>query len=85
MTTQLENIKKKANFLFAKLYPYLINVSADGRRDTWKTIMVSLFSPVLLMCKFEKSKTEVEKVNTLMLMTSNGHLMIPKNASPDGI
>ena len=55
-TTQLENIKKKANFLFVKLYPYLINPSADGRRDMWKTMIVPLFNPVLLMCKFEKSK-----------------------------
>ena len=49
MTTQLENIKKKANFLFVKLYPYIINASADGRRDMWKTMVVPLFNPVLLM------------------------------------
>ena len=83
MTTQLENIKKKANFLFVKLYPYLINASADGRRDMWKTMVVPLFNPVLLMCKFEKSKTEAEKVNTLMLMTFKRYLMIPKNTSSE--
>ena len=83
MTTQLESIKKKANFLFVKLYPYLINASADGRRDMWKTMVVPLFNPVLLMCKFEKSKTEAEKVNTLMLMTFKRYLMIPKNTSSE--
>ena len=35
MSTQLENIKKKANFVFVKLYPYLVNASADGRRDRY--------------------------------------------------
>ena len=45
-------------------------------------MVVPLFNPVLLMCKFEKSKTEAEKVNTLMLRTfKRYHLMIPKNAS----
>ena len=83
MTTQLENIKKKANFLFVKLYPYLINASADGRRDMWKTMVVPLFNLVLLMCKFKKSKTEAEKVNTQMLMTFKRYLMIPKNTSSE--
>ena len=48
MSTQLENIKKKANFLFVKLYPYLINASADGRRDMWKTMVVPLFNQYYL-------------------------------------
>ena len=72
MTTQLENIKKKANFLFVKPYPYLMNALADGRRDMWKTMVVPLFNSVQLMCKFKKSKAEAEKVNTLMLMTCRG-------------
>ena len=38
MTTQLENIKKKANFPFVKLYPHLINASADGREEICRTI-----------------------------------------------
>ena len=34
MKTQLESIKKKkANFLYVKLYPYLVSATADGRRD----------------------------------------------------
>ena len=54
MTTQLKDIKEKANFLFIKLYTYLINAFVDRRRDMRKMI-IPLFNPILLMCKLEKS------------------------------
>lgn len=78
MSTQLESIRKKSDFLFVKLYPYLANATADGRRDMWRTMVVPLFNPILLMSKLEKSKTAVEKGNTLLLMTFKRFLMIPK-------
>ena len=81
INAQIESIKRKANFLFVKLYPYLVNASAEGRRDMWKTMVIPLFNPALLICGFEKSKTEVEKVNCQILMTFKRYLMIPKNTN----
>ena len=83
MNTQLVNIKKKANFLFVKLYPYLVNASAEGRRDMWKTMVTPLFEPVLLMCRFETAQTEVRKLNLLLLSTFKRYLIIPKNTNTD--
>ena len=46
-------------------------------------MVVPLFNPVVLRYKFEKSKTEVEKVNTLVFMTFKRYLMINKNTSSE--
>ena len=46
-------------------------------------MVVPLFNPVMLMCKLEKSRTEAEKVNTLMLMAFKRYLMIPKNTNSE--
>ena len=35
------------------------------------------------MCKLEKSKSEAEKVDNLMLTTFKGYLWIPKNTSSE--
>ena len=59
MKTQIESIKKKSNFLFVKLYPYLKNATTDGRRDIWKTMIVPLFNAVFMLAMFDKSETEV--------------------------
>jgi len=37
--TQLDFIRRKSNFLFVKLYPYLSNATAGGRKDMWRTIL----------------------------------------------
>lgn len=83
MKSQLHNIQKKANFLFIKLYPYLANATADGRRDIWKTMITPLFDPVLMLSRFEKSSTEVESMNTVILGTFKRYLMIPKTTNSE--
>ena len=69
MEDQRQSIKKKANFLLVKLYPYLSSATADGRRDMWKTMIFPLFNAMYVLVKFEKAKTEVEKMNTLLTQT----------------
>ena len=74
---QLNNIERKANFLYVKLYPYLTNATADGRRDMWKTMVAPQFDPALMLSEFETSKTEIEAMNNLILGTFKKFLMIP--------
>lgn len=83
MRTQVESIKKKSNFLFVKLYPYLKNATADGRRDIWKTMVVPLFNAVFMLAMFDKSESEVKKINTELLGTFKRYLMIPKTTNSD--
>ena len=53
LKTQLEFIRRKSDFLFVKLYPYLSNASADGRRDMWQTMVRPLFNAALIFIRFE--------------------------------
>ena len=83
MKTQIESIKKKSNFLYVKLYPYLKNATADGRRDIWKTMVVPLFNAVFMLAMFDKSETEVRRINIELLGTFKRFLMIPKTTNSE--
>ena len=67
MKTQIENTKKESSFLFVKLYSYLKNATADRRRDIWKTMIVPLFNAVFMLAMFDKSETEVRRINIELL------------------
>ena len=56
LTPQLAFIRRKSSDLFIKLYPYLRQTSADGRRDMWQTFIVPLFNATLILMAFEGSR-----------------------------
>lgn len=79
--SQIDFIEKKSNFLWTRLYPYLSNASADGRRDMWKTMVMPLFNAVFTILNLEKSLEAKDKVLRLWISTFKRFLMIPKNTS----
>ena len=81
MDTQIDSIKKKSNFLFTKLYPYLSYATADARKDMWRTMVLPLFNALLVLLYYEKAKTNSWKALRLLIMTFKRFLMIPKNTS----
>lgn len=84
LSAQLELIRDKSNFIFFKLFPYLKNATADGRRDMWQTLVVPLFNACLSLLALEPSKGKQEKVHTLWRKTFKQFLMIPP-ATPNAL
>jgi len=73
---QLAHIKKKSGYLFVKLYPYLVNASAEGRRDMWLTMVAPLFNAIWVLQAMEPSKTNRKKVEVIWKTTFKRFLMI---------
>jgi hypothetical protein len=78
MKDQMDHINHKANFLFYKLFPYLKNATADGRRDMWQTMVMPLFNACFSLYHFEPSETHRENLQTLWRKTFKHFLIIPK-------
>ena len=76
---QLNFIKRKANWMYIKLYPYLINASADGRRDMWKTMIAPLFNGIIALMGVEDSVARLTKIYDLWRATFKRFMMIPKS------
>lgn len=83
MKTQMEFIRKKCNHLFVKLYPYIVNASADGRKDMWQTMVCPLFNAALVLLEFEKSITQSDNFLRLWIYTFKKFLIIPKTTSTE--
>ena len=79
MKAQNQHIETKSNFLFTKLYPYLANATAEGRKDMWRTMVLPLFNTVLALIYFEKSKTNTYKTLRVLIGTFKKFMMIPVN------
>lgn len=80
-TPQIEYIKKKTAHLYSKLYPYLINASADARRDMWQTMVAPLFNAVLALLYFEPSKVHRQSIERLRRCSFKDFLMISKRTN----
>ena len=65
--------------MYIKLYPYLINASADGRRDMWKTMIAPLFNGIIAYMGIENSVTRLTKIYDLWRATFKRFMMIPKS------
>ena len=78
---QISHIKKKSGHIFAKLYPYLKNASADARRDMWQTMVAPLFNAALTLLKYEPSKAQQENLVRLWRCTFKQFMMISKRTS----
>ena len=75
---QLTHIKKKSNHMFVKLYPYLQNASAEGRRDMWQTLTAPLFNATLSLLDAEPTKSGTKNVLLIWRKTFKQFMMIPK-------
>ena len=78
MKTQIDKIKKKVDFIFVKLYPYLANATAEGRRDIWISMVVPLFESLYAIYKEEWATVNIEDVGRLWIGTFKKLMMIPK-------
>jgi len=81
ITPQLLHIKKKSNHLFVKLYPYLQNASAEGRRDMWQTMISPLFNATMALLSAEPTKTGTNNVVLLWRKSFKQFMMLPKRTS----
>ena len=80
---QLKFISRKINWLCIKLYPYLNNASADGRRDMWWTMAAPLFYGLMALVWEEKSVTSLTKVYDLWRGSFKRFLLIPKTTNTE--
>ena len=78
MKTQMNFIKNKADIMFPKIYPYIINATADGRRDIWVTMIRPLFNALMMLLHFEKATNQQEEAIRLWYYTFKLYLLLPK-------
>jgi Reverse transcriptase (RNA-dependent DNA polymerase) len=64
---QIGQIKKKAGFLFIKLYAYLSQATADGRRDMFMTMVAPLFNAAHILLSYEPSTTHRKNLQTVWI------------------
>ena len=83
MELQIDTIRKKSDFLFTRLYPYLINATADGRKDMWRTMVCLLFNGILALLEFEPSESHYLSMLKLWHGTFKMFLMIPKSTNTE--
>lgn len=81
MKTQLDSIRRKANFLFVRLYPFLVTASAEGRRDMWLTMVSPLFNSILITMYAEESISHDRDVMRLRRYTFKRFMLIPKSTN----
>ena len=80
---QISYIKRKAGFLYVKLYPYLKNASADARRDMWQTMVKPLFNAALVLLEYEPSDTQKEILERVWRGTFKQFMMINSKTPND--
>lgn len=78
---QIEQIRKKAGSLFIKLYPYLAQASADGRRDMFMTMVAPLFNAAHILLHYEPSVTHKNNLETTWRGILKQFLMISKRTN----
>ena len=78
---QIAFIKRKSAHIYVKLYPYLKNASADGRRDMWQTMIRPLFDAAFVLLEYEPSKTQKENLKCFRRKTFKQFMMISKRTS----
>jgi hypothetical protein len=78
---QIAHIKRKSAHIFVKLYPYLMNATADARRDMWQTMVRPLFDACFVLLEYEPSESQKENLRRLWRRTFKQFLMIKKRTN----
>jgi len=80
---QINYIKKKASWIFIKLYPYLTQASADGRRDMWTLMVAPLFIGLGALMSCEYSVSLLKEAYSIWRNSFKQFLFIPKTTSTE--
>ena len=75
---QLSFVRRKIGHLFVKLYPYLLNTTADGRRDMWQTFVAPLFNATIALMAYEGSEASTDNILRLWRRSFKWFLIIPQ-------
>jgi len=81
--TQINHIKKKTNHILIRLYPYLKQASADGRRDMWITMIKPLFGAIFPLLDGDKTKKTWNQVLILWKSSFKSMMLIPRRTPSD--
>ena len=78
---QISKIQIKAARLYTKLFPYLMQASADGRRDMFMTMVAPLFNAAHILLIYEKSVTHKQKLERSWRCILKQFMMISKRTN----
>lgn len=78
---QISHIKKKAGHVISRLYPYLKQASAEGRRDMWTTMIQPLFGALFPIVDGDKTKKAQSQALVLWRSTFKSMMLIPKRTN----
>jgi len=78
---QINYICKKAAHIYTKLYPFLSNASADGRRDMFITLVMPLFNAATLLLDAEPSESHKLNLERLQRRIFKQFMGISKKTS----
>jgi len=81
--THMEAIRKKSDWIFIRLYPYLAQTSMDARRDMWATLIFPLFHGIFPLMTSETSVSALEKIYGLIKKTFKKMLLLPQSTSSE--
>lgn len=85
MGLQLDQIKKKADWISIKLWPVLKRVSMEYCKNLWTILIRPLFEQLSILYYSERSKTEREKVQLALRYTFKRFTLLKKNISSEVI
>ena len=75
---QIDHIKKKSGHILTRLYPYLRNASAEGRRDMWTTMIKPLFGALFPLLGVAQTKRALNQCLVLWKSTFKSMMLLPR-------
>ena len=83
MDTQVQQIKKKADWISIKLWPVLKRVSMQYCKNLWTILIRPLFEQLTILYNAEKSKTNKGKIELALGYTFKKFTLLKRNTSTD--
>ena len=83
MDTQVQQIKKKADWISIKLWPVLKRVSMQYCKNLWTILIRPLFEQLTILYNAEKSKTNKGKIELALRYTFKKFTLLKRNTSTD--
>src|SRR5688572_20539823 len=81
LNTQIKHIRKKTNFIRSRLSPALYNASLDFRRNMWQIFVLPSYEFIIPLFYYETSKTNQQKLLTMLRSSFKSFTGIQKTAS----